>query len=326
VDIGFIGLGAMGSAIATNLVNKSGHAITVWNRTAAKAESLVAAGAKLAKTPREAGAGKSIVFSMLADESALHAALSGDDGLLAGLPKGALHVSLSTIAVATADHVAALHHERGQRYVSAPVFGRPDAAAAGRLFIAAAGAAADLDEAEPVLAAIGQKVFRIGEKPSAANLVKLCGNFAILAAIETMAEAMALAEKGGVPKAKLLRGFDRHAVRRAGLPHLRQHPGRGALYPRRLQGAARLEGHATGRRGRRQEPRGHAAAEPGARPSAGDDRQGGRGHRLVRHRKDRRPQRRPLARRAKSRRWLHCCATALGPTRRDTWGGPVSEA
>src|SRR5258705_5733001 len=108
---------------------------------------------------------------MLADDSALHAALSGDDGLLTGLPKGALHVSLSTIAVATADHVAALHHERGQRYVSAPVFGRPDAAAAGRLFIAAAGAAADLDEAEPVLAAIGQKVFRIGDKPSAANLV-----------------------------------------------------------------------------------------------------------------------------------------------------------
>jgi len=78
VDIGFIGLGAMGSAVATNLVNKSGHAVTVWNRTEAKAEPLVAAGAKLAKTPKEAGAGKSIVFSMLADDSALHAALSGD--------------------------------------------------------------------------------------------------------------------------------------------------------------------------------------------------------------------------------------------------------
>src|SRR5258706_5524189 len=98
VDIGFIGLGAMGSAVATNLVNKSGHAVTVWNRTEAKAEPLVAAGAQLAKTPKEAGAGKSIVFSMLADDSALHAALSGDDGLLAGLPQGALHVSLSTIA------------------------------------------------------------------------------------------------------------------------------------------------------------------------------------------------------------------------------------
>src|SRR5258706_4347104 len=133
VDIGFIGLGAMGSAIATNLVNKSGYAITVWNRTAAKAESLVAAGAKLAKTPKEAGAGKSIVFSMLADDSALHAALSGDDGLLAGPPQGALHVSLHTIALATADHLAALPHEPGQRHVSATVVRRPDAAAARRM-------------------------------------------------------------------------------------------------------------------------------------------------------------------------------------------------
>src|SRR5258706_7375648 len=301
VDIGFIGLGAMGSAIATNLVTKSGYAITVWKRTAAKAESLVAAGAKLAKTPKEAGAGKSIVFSMLADDSALHAALSGDDGLLTGLPKGALHVSLSTIAVATADHVAALHHERGQRYVSAPVFGRPDAAAAGRLFIAAAGAAADLDEADPVLAAIGQKYFRIGDKPSAANLVKLCGNFAILAAIETMAEAMALAEKGGVPIAKLLEVltgtlFDAPVYRTYGSILVED-----ALPPPASR-RARLEGHATGRRGRRQEPRGHATAEPGARPSAGDDRQGGRGHRQVRHRQDRRPQHRPLGPPAARRR------------------------
>jgi hypothetical protein len=103
VDVGFIGLGAMGSAIATNLVNKSGHAITVWNRTAAKAESLIAAGAKLAKTPKEAGAGKSIVFSMLADDSALHAALSGDDGLLVGLPcASASPVKFSTVFPGTA--------------------------------------------------------------------------------------------------------------------------------------------------------------------------------------------------------------------------------
>src|SRR5258708_22362299 len=88
VDIGFIGLGAMGSAVATNLVNKSGHAVTVWNRTEAKAEPLVAAGAQLPKTPHEAGAGKSIVVSMPAGESGLHPARSGDDGLLAGRPPG----------------------------------------------------------------------------------------------------------------------------------------------------------------------------------------------------------------------------------------------
>jgi 3-hydroxyisobutyrate dehydrogenase-like beta-hydroxyacid dehydrogenase len=203
VDIGFIGLGAMGAAIAANLI-KAGHAVSVWNRTASRAEGLVAQGATLAATPRQAGEGKAVVFSMLADDPALLAALNGPDGLLAGLPEGALHVAMSTNSVATADHAAALHKEHGQRYVAAPVFGRPDAAAAGRLWIAAAGAPADLDEAEPLFAAIGQKVFRVADKPSAANLVKLCGNFAILASIETLAEAMALSEKGGVPKQKLL--------------------------------------------------------------------------------------------------------------------------
>ena len=203
MNIGFIGLGAMGAPIAGNLV-KAGHVVTVWNRTASKADELVAAGATLAKTPKEAAAGMQIVFTMLADDPALHAALGGDDGLLVGLPKGAIHVSLSTISVATADHVAGLHRDHGQRYLSAPVFGRPEAAAAGKLFVVAAGAAADIDAVAPVFAAISQKVFRIGETPSHANLVKLCGNFTILAAIETMAEGMALAEKGGVPKAKLL--------------------------------------------------------------------------------------------------------------------------
>ena len=203
MNIGFIGLGAMGAPIAGNLV-KAGHAVTVWNRTASKADGLVAAGATLASTPKEAGVGRDVVFSMVADDPALHAALGGENGLLAGLPKGAIHVSLSTISVATADHVATLHRDHGHRYISAPVFGRPEAAAAGKLFIVAAGASADIDALTPVFATISQKVFRIGETPSHANLVKLCGNFTILAAIETMAEGMALAEKGGVPKAKLL--------------------------------------------------------------------------------------------------------------------------
>ncbi len=206
MEIGFLGLGAMGSGIAGNLV-KAGHATAVWNRTAAKADALVAAGATRAATPREAAAGKEVVLTMLADDGALHAALAGPDGLLAGLPAGALHISLSTVSVATADAAAALHAEHGQRFVSAPVFGRPDAAAAGKLFIAAAGAQADLQAAAPVFAAIGEKVFPIGETPSMANLVKLCGNFAILSVIEILAEAMTLSTKGGVPKAKLLEVF-----------------------------------------------------------------------------------------------------------------------
>ena len=140
---------------------------------------------------------------MLADDAALESVLSGDDGLIAGLT-GSLHVSMSTIAVATADLVAARHQDHGQRYISAPVFGRPEAAAAGKLFVLTGGEAAEIARARPVLEAIGQRVFEVGERPSAANLVKLCGNFAILAAIETVGEAMALAKKGGVDKAKLL--------------------------------------------------------------------------------------------------------------------------
>jgi 3-hydroxyisobutyrate dehydrogenase-like beta-hydroxyacid dehydrogenase len=203
VDIGFIGLGAMGTGIAANLL-KAGHKVTVWNRTASKAESLVAAGAILAKTPREAALGKAVVYSVMADDAAQLAIAEGEDGILAGLPKSAIHIAAGTISVATADRLAALHSARGQRYISAPVFGRPDAAAAAKLFIVAAGAKDALDDAEPLFAATGQRLFRIGETPSSANLVKLCGNFSILAAIETMAEAMALAEKGGIPKAKML--------------------------------------------------------------------------------------------------------------------------
>lgn len=198
--IGFIGLGHMGAAIAANLV-KAKHEVAVWNRSADKAKPLLEAGATLAKSPKDAAAGKDVVLTMLADDSALEAVLHGADGLLAGLPAGALHISLSTIAVATADRVSALHAEHQQRYLSAPVFGRPEAAAAAKLFIVAAGAAQDIATATPLFEAVGQRVFQVGDKPSAANLVKLCGNFMILSAVETMAE------KGGVPKAKLFEVF-----------------------------------------------------------------------------------------------------------------------
>lgn len=203
MKIGFIGLGNMGAAIAANILS-AGHDLTVWNRTAAKARPLVDAGAKLAATPKDAASGQAAVLSMLADDSALDAALIGDTGLIAGLDKGALHVSMSTIAVATADRLTEVHHAHGQRFMCAPVFGRPEAAAAGKLFIVAGGDPADIEFADPVFRAAGQRVFDVGRKPSAASLVKLCGNFMILSAIESMAEAMSLAEKGGVQKSQLL--------------------------------------------------------------------------------------------------------------------------
>jgi 3-hydroxyisobutyrate dehydrogenase-like beta-hydroxyacid dehydrogenase len=203
MKIGFLGLGKMGAGMAANLL-RAGHDVVVWNRSPKKAEPLVAEGAVLARTPREASAGREVIMSILADDAALEHVLLGNDGVLEGLPRGALHISSSTIAVATADRAASLHEERGLRFLSAPVFGRPEAAAAAKLFIVVAGAQPDYTAASALFPAISQKAFYIGEKPSSANLVKLCGNFTILGAIETFAEAMTLAHKGGVSKKQFL--------------------------------------------------------------------------------------------------------------------------
>jgi 3-hydroxyisobutyrate dehydrogenase-like beta-hydroxyacid dehydrogenase len=203
VKIGFIGLGNMGAAVAANLV-RARHDVCVWNRSATKAQGLVDAGAVLAASPKAAAGDREVVITMLADDAALDAVLLGSEGLLEGLRPGALHVSMSTIAVATADRVASLHTARRQHFLSAPVFGRPDAAAAAKLFVVAAGAASDFQTASPLFTAIGQRVFYVGEKPSDANLLKLCGNFMILSAIEAMGEAMTLAQKGGIPKKQVL--------------------------------------------------------------------------------------------------------------------------
>jgi 3-hydroxyisobutyrate dehydrogenase-like beta-hydroxyacid dehydrogenase len=200
--IGFIGLGNMGAAIAANLL-RARHEVAVWNRSADKARPLIEAGATLVDSPKAAATFSEIVFSMLADDAALTAVLSGDHGVLAGLKAGALHVSMSTISVATADEVASLHRSRGQRFLCAPVFGRPEAAAVAKLFVVASGEAQNLQTAAPLLAQISQRVFYLGETPSAASLVKLCGNFMILSAIEALAEALAWGEKGGVPAKKL---------------------------------------------------------------------------------------------------------------------------
>src|SRR5271165_3585577 len=193
----------MGSAIAANLVHAR-HAVTVWNRSANRAQCLVEAGAAAAPSPKAAASAGDIVITMLADDAALEHVLCGPEGILEGLRPDALHISMSTISVATAERVAALHDARGQRFLSAPVFGRPEAAAAAKLFIVAAGSNADFQTANPLFSSISQRVFYVGETPSDANLVKLCGNFMILSAIEAMGEAMALAQRGGVPKRQLL--------------------------------------------------------------------------------------------------------------------------
>ncbi|HMI18783.1 MAG TPA: NAD(P)-dependent oxidoreductase [Sphingomonas sp.] len=201
MKIGFIGLGNMGSAIARNLI-KAGHEVTVWNRSPGKADALVGEGAKRAATPAEAASG-AVVHTMLADDKAVEAVTFGPDGILSASAK-AIHVSHSTIGLPLAERLAKAHAEHGSALIAAPVFGRPAAAEAAKLFIAAAGPADALSTCQPLFDAIGQKSFTIGDHPPAANLVKLCGNFLILATIESLAEAMTLGEKGGVPKAKLL--------------------------------------------------------------------------------------------------------------------------
>lgn len=199
MKVGFIGLGIMGAAIAPNLVT-AGHAVTVWNRSPEKADPLVAKGAIRAATPAEASRGEA-VFTMLSDDAAVEGV---SEDILASLPPGGVHISLSTISVALADKLTEAHAARGQHFVAAPVFGRPPVAAEGKLFIAAAGAPAAIEKAMPLLEVIGQKIEVFGEKASTANLVKLSGNFLIVSLTETLGEAMALVDTGGASKAQFL--------------------------------------------------------------------------------------------------------------------------
>ncbi|QNB12512.1 NAD(P)-dependent oxidoreductase [Paraburkholderia tropica] len=194
MDIGFIGLGEMGGAMVANLL-KAGHTVRVWNRTAAKADALAAAGARVVATPAEAFAGDA-VLSMLADDAATREVI--DAALLAGAARGLVHVNMATISVALAETLAREHAERGLYYVAAPVLGRPDAAAAAKLTIIAAGAAEAIDRAQPLFAAIGQKTWRIGALAPQANVMKLAANFMLAAAVETLGEAAALLGGHGV--------------------------------------------------------------------------------------------------------------------------------
>ncbi|MEJ0046180.1 MAG: NAD(P)-dependent oxidoreductase [Rhodospirillales bacterium] len=198
---GFIGLGHMGAAMAANIV-KAGHSVTVYNRSADKAAPLVAIGATAA-----AHLAGEAVISMLADDHAVESMALGDGGIVASLPPGAVHVSCSTISVALSRRLAEAHAAAGQLYVVATVFGRPDAAAAAKLFVVAAGPPAALATISPLLDAVGQRTFVLSDQPEAANLVKLSGNFLIATVIEALGEAMALVGRGGVDFACLSRFF-----------------------------------------------------------------------------------------------------------------------
>ena len=198
MKLGFIGLGHMGAAMAANLV-RAGHDVTVFNRSPGRSGALVELGARDAATLAEACAGDAVI-TMLADDDAASDIALGDGGLIAHLPKGAIHVSMSTISVALSKRLAQAHAQAGQRYVAAPVFGRPDMAAAAKLFIVAGGDPATIDACQPLFRAMGQRTFPMGTEPSAANLVKLSGNFLLASVIEALGEAVALIGKAGVDR------------------------------------------------------------------------------------------------------------------------------
>jgi 3-hydroxyisobutyrate dehydrogenase-like beta-hydroxyacid dehydrogenase len=198
MKLGFIGLGQMGSKMAANLV-RGGHEVTVFNRTPGRAASLVALGALEATNLAEACTGGTVI-SMLADDDAASEIALGQGGIISHLPKGATHVSMSTISVALSKRLAQAHETAEQRYVAAPVFGRPEMAEAAKLFVVAAGDPATIDACQPLFRAMGQKTFPIGGEPWTANLVKLSGNFLLASAIEALGEAVALIGKAGIDR------------------------------------------------------------------------------------------------------------------------------
>ncbi|HEU5170635.1 MAG TPA: NAD(P)-dependent oxidoreductase [Gemmatimonadales bacterium] len=195
-----LGLGAMGAPIARNLVH-AGFDVAVWNRTAERAREVP--GARAARSPAAACEGVDVALTMLADDAAVEQVIFGRDGVLGALPRGSCHVGMSTISTALSRRLADAHAQAGQGFVAAPVFGRPEAAAARLLWIVAGGARADLDRCEPVFAAIGQGTFRFADAPRA-SLAKLLGNFLIAANVEILGEALVAAEKAGLEPARLL--------------------------------------------------------------------------------------------------------------------------
>ena len=199
MDIGFIGLGTMGSRIAANLI-EAGNQVRVWNRSRAPVDALARLGARPVATAAEAFSGDA-VFSILADDAAVRAVI---DPLLDAAPKGLAHVNMATISVSLVRDLAARHQKHGISYISATVFGRPELAAAGKLTIVAAGELSAIARVQPLFDVIGQRTWPMGAQPERANVVKLAGNFLLGAAVEGMSEASAFATRHGIAPADLL--------------------------------------------------------------------------------------------------------------------------
>jgi len=202
MNVGFIGLGRMGTGMAENLL-RAGHEVMVYNRSPEKARPLAERGAQVASSVGEVCANP-IVVTMLADDAALEAVAHAEDGLIRRLRRGAVHVSSSTVSVGLSERLARDHAAAGQRYVAAPVFGRPEAAAAAKLVVVAAGDAAAIAEVRPLFDALGPKTFVVSDRAEKANLVKISGNFLLASVIESLGEALALVGKAGLDRRQYL--------------------------------------------------------------------------------------------------------------------------
>ncbi len=200
LQISVLGLGQMGAPMARNLVAR-GFAVRVWNRDAAKTATVP--GATPCATIAEAVSGADVALTMLADDTALRDVTLGAGGVLEALPRGAVHLGMATVSLAIVRELALAHAARGQQYIASPVFGRPDVAAAAKLFVVPGGPAETLERLAPVFAAIGQATFPMAT-PEQAALAKLAGNFMIAGTLEILCEALAFGEKGGIDPEKLM--------------------------------------------------------------------------------------------------------------------------
>ncbi|MCL2656662.1 MAG: NAD(P)-dependent oxidoreductase [Betaproteobacteria bacterium] len=200
--VAFLGLGNMGMPMARNLLS-AGFVVRAFNRSHKPLETLVGAGAIPAGSPAEAVEAGGVAISMLANDAALEAVALGEHGFAQKLGAGGLHISMSTVAPETSRRLAEAHALHGSSFLAAPVFGRPEAAAAKKLWICQSGAAEAKQRAKLFLDALGQGIHDFGNEPGAANVVKLSGNFLILSAIEALSEALVLAEKHGIERASL---------------------------------------------------------------------------------------------------------------------------
>lgn len=201
MKIGFIGLGQMGRGMAARLVER-GHALNVWNRTQAAAEAFRTRGVTVADRADQVLAAD-VVITMLADDAAVRAVWL-DSGMLSRMPRNAIHLNMASVSLALASELAAAHRQSGSDYVSAPVFGRPHAAASGELDIIAAGSASAIAQCAPLFETLGRRWFNVGTEPYRANVVKIARNFLLGTIIESLGEAFALVQKSGVDPSAFL--------------------------------------------------------------------------------------------------------------------------